>query len=238
MNKIGPVRSSRHYYLDYALENDAIYVHYGWSPQAEADIKTLKVNNINGITESSKDFWRVKDKSAPHNAVTNTNNILNISNSQNYRTTSNDASVLKYTQEEVNLEEGKTANQITIPYSTLHKVSYTYNKETKKYERYQRGQKQIDWDTKEVISTKNIIITFAKNYELDDIEDKDRQGLNNIGTLKGYYITNGKAIEITCTKNSRKEKTIYKDLAGNIINVNDGNTYIQICPIDAKVEIE
>ena len=28
---IGPVRSSRHYFLDYALENDAIYAHYGWS---------------------------------------------------------------------------------------------------------------------------------------------------------------------------------------------------------------
>ena len=34
VDKIGPVRSSRHYFLDYALENDAIYVHYGWSPQA------------------------------------------------------------------------------------------------------------------------------------------------------------------------------------------------------------
>ena len=33
--KIGPIRSARHYFLDYALENDAIYVHYGWSPQAE-----------------------------------------------------------------------------------------------------------------------------------------------------------------------------------------------------------
>ena len=28
--KIGSVRSARPYYLDYALENDAIYVHYGW----------------------------------------------------------------------------------------------------------------------------------------------------------------------------------------------------------------
>ena len=28
---IGPVRSSRHYFLDYALESDAIYAHYGWS---------------------------------------------------------------------------------------------------------------------------------------------------------------------------------------------------------------
>ena len=32
--KIGPVRSSRHYYLDYVMENDAIYNHFGWSPKA------------------------------------------------------------------------------------------------------------------------------------------------------------------------------------------------------------
>lgn len=236
--KIGPVRSSRHYYLDYALENDAIYVHYGWSPQAEYDIKALGVNNINGITESATNFWRVKDKSAPHNAVTKTENILNMANQKGYRTTSNTTSVLNYVEKEVELEEGKIANKVTIPYSTLHTVSYTYNTETKRYERYARGQKQTDWDTKEVISTKNIIITFAKNYQLQDAENKDRQGLNNIGTLNGYYITNGKAIQITCTKNSREEKTVYKDLAGNVIDVNDGNTFIQICPIDAQVVME
>ncbi|GAE88175.1 hypothetical protein JCM21531_1600 [Acetivibrio straminisolvens JCM 21531] len=28
---IGPVRSARHYFLDYAMEHDAIYVHIGWS---------------------------------------------------------------------------------------------------------------------------------------------------------------------------------------------------------------
>ena len=38
LEKIGPVRSARHYFLDYALENDAIYVHYGWSPKAQSDI--------------------------------------------------------------------------------------------------------------------------------------------------------------------------------------------------------
>ena len=47
--KIGPLRSSRHNFLDYALENDAIYVHFGWSPKAKADISSLGVNNINGI---------------------------------------------------------------------------------------------------------------------------------------------------------------------------------------------
>ena len=62
--------------------------------------------------------------------------------------------------------------------------------------------------------------------------------MKNIGDLEGYYITNGKAIKITCSKPSRREKTVYKDLQGNVIEVNDGNTYIQICPIDAKVTFE
>ena len=52
VDKIGPVRSSRHYFLDYAMENDSIYAHYGWSPQAESDIKQYNINNLNGITES------------------------------------------------------------------------------------------------------------------------------------------------------------------------------------------
>ena len=56
LEKIGPVRSARHYFLDYALENDAIYVHFGWSPQAQADIGKLRVDNINGMVESSKSF--------------------------------------------------------------------------------------------------------------------------------------------------------------------------------------
>lgn len=236
--KIGPVRSSRHYYIDYALENDAIYVHYGWSPQAESDISTYRVNNINGITESSSDFWRVKDKNSPHNVVTSTKHILEMASRKNYRTTSNESSVLNYKAEEVMIAEGQNASKVVIPYSTTHTVSYQYNEEKKCYERYARGQKQMDWETKEMISTKNIIITFAENYDLKDTEDKGRQNLKNIGTLDGYYITNGKAEKITCTKNSRTEKTIYKDLQGKVIEVNDGNTFIQICPKDAEVVIE
>ena len=238
LEKIGPVRSSRHYFLDYALENDAIYVHFGWSPQAESDISTYKVNNINGIVQSSTDFWRVKDKKAPHNAVTSTKKILTMANQKEYRTSSSSKSVLNYKTEEVNLEEGTVANAVKIPYSKLHTVEYKYNEETKKYERYARGTKQTDWDTKEPITTKNIIITCAENYTLQDVENKDRQGLKNIGDKKGYYITNGKAIEIVASKSSRTEKTIYKDLSGNVIDVNDGNTFIQICPIDAEVVIQ
>ena len=238
LDKIGPVRSSRHYFLDYALENDAIYVHYGWSPKAQKDISSLKIQNVNGMVESSKTFWRIKDKPAPHNAVTSTKKILDVAERRKYRTTTEQKSVLHYTVDEVNLEEGTEAIKISIPYSGSYKVIYDYDEETQRYTRSYNKTVHKDWETKEPITTKNIIITFAKNSQLNDGSGKDRQNLSNIGTLDGYYITNGKAIKIKCVKTARKEQTIYQDLEGNEIDVNDGNTFIQIVPIKAKVVIE
>lgn len=262
LEKIGPVRSSRHYFLDYALENDAIYVHHGWSPQAQSDIATLGVNNINGIQESSSDFWRVNDKSAPHNLFTSTESILKIAKRKGYETTSTKESILNYVANEIELtqkyksemtEENETdesidnvtnkttamnATSVTIPHSTLQTVKYEYNADTKTYTRYARSKLQTDYITGEPVTTKNIIITMCDNYTLQDTENKGRQGLKNIGTFDGYYITNGQAIKIQCIKSARDAQTVYKDLEGNEIDVNDGNTFINICPTDAKVVIE
>ena len=264
LEQIGPVRSSRHYFLDYALENDAIYVHHGWSPQAESDISKLKVNNINGIQESSKDFSRVKDKSSPHNMFTSTASILKIAERKEYKTTSSQKSVLNYVAEEfvltdkykkeivsdeTSLDAEDTnrvstetttlvANSITIPHSKLQTVRYEYDEKSKTYTRYARNKLQTDYVTGESVTTKNIIITMCDNYTLTDKENKGRQGLKNIGTFDGYYITNGNAIKIKCTKTDRDEQTIYKDLDGKEIEINDGNTFINICPTDAKIIIE
>lgn len=238
VKKIGPVRSARHYFIDYAMENDAIYIHFGQSPQAQSDIKKFSINDINGIEEDGTTFWRVKDKVAPHNAVTSTKKLIESAKSKKYKTTSSEKSVLNYVADEVNLEEGQKANTVTIPHSDIQTVKYVYDKENKVYKRYARNKEQKDWDTKSTITTKNIIITFCNNYDLNDAENKGRQGLNNIGTFDGYYITNGKAIKIKCIKNSRTEKTTYQDLDGKKINVNDGNTFVNICPKDAKVVID
>lgn len=238
VDKIGPVRSSRHYFLDYAMENDAIYAHYGWSPQAESDIKQYNINNLNGITESETTFWRVKDKSAPHNAVTSTTALLNAAKAKGYKTKSSKKSVLNYVTDEVKLENGQSATSVTIPHSTLQTVKYEYDEQNQVYKRYARKKAQTDWDTGDNITTKNIIVTFCDNYTLDDSENKGRQGLRNIGTFDGYYITNGKAIKIKCIKEARNTQTKYEDLQGNEIQVNDGNTWINICPKNANVQIE
>ena len=238
LEKIGPVRSARHYFLDYALENDAIYVHFGWSPQAQEDIASLGINNINGIYESETSFWRVNDKYAPHNAVTSTESITKIAQREGYRRTTSAEPVLNYVVDEVNLENGQDANTVVIPYSYVNTVRYEYDEELKEYVRYSRDEKQVDWDTEKPVTTKNIIIEKVKNSMLNDGTEKGRQTLDNIGEHEGYYITNGKAIEIKCIKNSRSAQTVYEDLEGNEINVNDGKTFIQICPIDSEIEIE
>lgn len=235
LEKLGPVRSSRHYFLDYVMENDALYAHYGCSYIAESDIPRLGINNINGMVESTT-YWRDNTKKAPHNAVTSTEKLLAAADRKGYRTTSDKKSVLNYTADEVLLENGQVATTITIPYSSYNTVKYTYNEETKAYTRYSKGKKQTEWITGKDVTTKNIIVTFAKNYTVSGSDVL--QEVENKGTLKGYYITNGKAIEITCEKSDRASQTVYKDLQGNEIKVNDGNTFVQICPINANVTLE
>ena len=44
-------------------------------------------------------------------------------------------------------------------------------------------------------------------------------------------------MEKQCIKSDRTEKTKYQDLNGNEIQVNDGNTFVNICPTDANVTI-
>ena len=84
---IGPIRSSRHYFLDYALENDAIYIHYGWSPQAKDDIKALSVDNVNGITDSTP-FRRDENSVAPHNVFINISYVNDYIEKKDYKKSS------------------------------------------------------------------------------------------------------------------------------------------------------
>lgn len=234
---IGPTRSARPVFVDYVLENDSLFVHYGGSARALGDVKDLKIQNLNGIESPANVFWRTKEKKAPHNALTNTERIWNYVDKVGYRKTTNERNVLNYVTDEVALEEGEIANTVNIPYSTS-KVKFIYNEETKLYERYVGNQLRKDWLTGETLTTKNIIITVAQNYTTDEDGGYGRQEIKNIGNLDGYYITNGKVTPIKCYKEKRASRTVYRDLEGNEIKVNDGNTYIQIVSPEMNITFE
>lgn len=231
-SRIGSVRSSRHYFLDYALENDAIYVHFGWSPQAESDISSLSINNVNGLYDNA--FWR--ESSLPvayeHTAFTSIDKIMSVAKNKGYKTTTNKDLLLNYTTDEVDLSknsDSSSANSVDIKYSNYVTTSYVYNKNEKLYYRSVNNKAHTDYVTKKQFTTKNIIIAYVSN---DDVagDTSGRQNLNNIGTGTGFYITNGSCVPITWEKKTRSSQTVYKYKDGTEINVSDGNTFIQIAP--------
>lgn len=244
---VGPIRSARHYFIDYALENDAIYAHLGQSPKAQEYITNFNVSDINGqvydtgkARTSASLYWREKSKKAPHNAYTSLGSLLQICDKKDYTKKSDKESVLNYVAKEVTLdqEEAFFANTISIPYAKNHTVKYVYDEATGRYIRYSKGKKQVDEATGEDVTTKNLIVSFIRNTTLNDGEEKDRQELENFTNAKGYYITNGKVLPITCKKQFVGGQTEYVDSKGKKIEVNDGNTWINICPIDSKVVFE
>jgi len=239
IEKVGPVRSSRHYFLDYALEHDAMYLHAGWSPKATNDISALKVNNINGIMgDDGTIFYRdnTYDKTW-HNLYTKVTDAYKYAkDKKKYRVTS-DKKYTWYSNKEFDLKDGTDALEIEVPYSTMYKVVYKYNPEKKIYERY-IGTKPHTSQTGDILTAKNIIICHVRNYDLADGENKGRQELETVGTGTGYYITNGKAVEITWNKSGRTAATKYTLKNGKEITINPGNTYVQIVPMDSSVAID
>ena len=238
LEKIGPVRSSRHYFLDYALENDAIYVHHGQSPQAQSDFSTLGIDRI--VADNSKTGWRDKslNVSSEHTLFTSIEKLNN--GLGNKRTTRNNDLLLNYSVDEIDLskkEDAKVAGDITIQYSNSYVTSYKYDENNKYYLRSVNGKAHTDYVTKEQYHFKNIITYQVKNTTLNDGENKGRQNIENIGSGEGYYITDGYSIPIKWVKESRKSQTKYYYNDGKEIDVNDGNTFIQIQPEGQKLTI-
>ena len=237
--KIGSVRSARPYYLDYALENDAIYVHYGWSEKAKSDISSLGVDNINGLTASDV-FWRDKtlNKATEHTVFTSMKNIKDYAKEKGYDRDTNKDLLLNYSVDEIDLskrEDAIKADTVFMKYSYYTNTSYEYDSENKVYKRFMSSTPHKDAVTKNQYTVKNIIITPIETHTYDSY---GRLELEDVGSGKGYFITDGYAIPITWSKASRSSQTVYKNMDGEEIKVNDGNTYIQITPPSEEVKIE
>ena len=242
--RIASVRSSRHYYLDYAMENDAIYAHIGWSPRAQSDIYSLGINAINA--DNSNAFtWdnNLRRIAREHRAYTTMAKLKEVTIKKGFRTTTDKGLLLKYQVKPLELstyEGAIPANTVRIPYSNrTHTTSYSYDAENKVYKRYQNNIEHKDYITGLQYTYKNIITYKVYNYTLNDGYSGGRQDLKNIGSGEGYYISEGYAIPITWEKSSRSSKTIYKVKAtGEELIVNDGNTFIQIQPEIQTLTIE
>ncbi|MBE7024659.1 MAG: DUF3048 domain-containing protein [Ruminococcaceae bacterium] len=233
--KIGPVRSSRHYFLDYALEHDAIYTHFGYSPQALADIPALGVNNINGVVgPDSSAFWREnKYVGDYHSAFTSMEKICAMADSKGYRT-EREKAPLNIAPEEKPLDGGETAETVKIPYAGFYSSSFSYDAAAGTYEKFMNGSPhRVQGEDK--LAVKNIIVMQMKTYSLGD--GSARINAETVGSGSGYYITLGKSIPITWEKTGRSAKTVWKNADGEEIELNPGQTWVMLLPSGVSPQI-
>jgi hypothetical protein len=233
---IGPVRSARHYFLDYSMEHDAIYIHVGWSPMAERDIEKFGINNANGVKNGGWIFFDITND--PYNwqdTYTSMDKILQYAKSAGY-SQKTERTVFRYREEFRAPEEGMNAEHIELVYSS-YTCGYEYNSETGMYKRYRVGKPHMERVSEKQLECANIIIQKVRNYTIEG-DNEGRQHLETVGKGTGYYITCGKAIEIEWSKNSRTEPTMYKDASGNEIILNPGRTWVQIMPLYGKISIK
>lgn len=230
LEKVGSVRSARHYYINIANEYDAIYVHYGQSKPAKAKLDKGVIDNINGLTYDAG-FYRESTRVAPHNAFTTGERIVkgieDFKYSTEYDTTHE--KVLSFNEEDTELTDGTSAKTVHVNFSNYSKPYFIYNEEKKLYDRYEYNAPQIDEladENDNILNFKNVII-MVSSYECINTEN-DLQELKQTGEGKGYYCTNGKSIPIIWKKASEKSRTQFYNEDGSELLLNPGKTWISI----------
>lgn len=232
LNSIGPVRSARPYFIDKALEFDALYVHVGGSLAALSDISEFNMADIDGMNRGSDTFWRVNHKKIPHNMYTSTKALRDAAKRSGYRTNF-DVEFAAFSKEEQSFQNAEDLESIRFGFSRYYKPSFVYNAESKMYDRLVKDTPQLEEFSSEAISTKNIIVLKMNTKVIDN---EGRLSIDTVGSGSGYYISCGKKVDIDWAKESRKGKTVYTR-NGEELMLNPGNTWIVIVPMDFEMEI-
>ncbi len=236
---IGPVRSSRHYFLDYAMEYDAVYTHFGWSEYARKDISKLKIQNINGLVNGNA-FWDITD--VPGNwqdSYTSGERINKHIETLKYRTEPQKSFPFTYEDQRVTPQNGTTAEDVFIKFSSNggSTCGFYYDADLGLYERLRMGKAHMERNTGKQVLAANIIVQVVASPQIKD-DPEGRRNLENIGSGEGWFITSGKAIPIKWSKTARDEQTTFTTEEGKPITLNRGQTWIELIPGKDFIEIK
>ena len=228
--KVGPVRSARHYFVDIAEGFDGIFVHFGFSPYAKNQIANHGVNNINGLYDNY--FYRDKSRgvSSEHTAYTTDEAINNAIANKGYRTEIKDdyKSPFKFNKEAETFDASCT--ELTVSYSSGYTYTYTYDEENKVYLSKLNGNNFVDSEGTQQ-NFENIILCYTDISSMGD--SKGRVDFD-LSEGKGIYVSNGTYTEITWKKGDSADMMKFYDKDGEELSVNVGRTYIGILDNDRE----
>ena len=232
-DKIGSVRSARHYFVSFADEYDAIYAHFGHTKYATSKIKELGVDNLSGLSGiGSTVYYRDNSIKPPHNAFASAKGLWKGIEKLGYRTTlrENLNNHFTFYEEDTDLLEGENASKkVTLGLSGYTSPYFTYDTKDKLYYRFQFDGPHIDKGTGEQLAFKNLILQYVSYWTIDQKNGYQSMDIENTKG-EGLYITNGKAVAITWDKNEATKEMHYYDKDGKLLTINPGKTYIALYP--------
>jgi rRNA maturation RNase YbeY len=239
--KIGPVRSARDYFLSFAYDSNAIYVHHGGSPNGYESLTRLGTDNLDGMRLEGSVFFRDRDRyqipsMREHSSYTSAERLIEAS--ERFETVQPDGfenRMFDFYDEPTKPNGADSATEITVPFSTSYPITFKYDAETELYSVFERQNEQMDIESGEQLTTTNIIVQLTTLSVIPGDRD-GRLNVTTTGSGEGYIITNGGYAPITWQKSEINGQVQFFGADGKKLNVNRGKTWI--CVHNGRVDFE
>ncbi|PIS22086.1 hypothetical protein COT50_03835 [candidate division WWE3 bacterium CG08_land_8_20_14_0_20_41_10] len=245
-DKVGPVRSTREYYLVLTKEmGDAMLMHYGYSPQAKVAMDNWSVRSLEqGGIESAycadciwRDPARVAKVAWEHTLYANAKKVVKRGLDLGWDGKPDNFYVWQFKDDAGGYSLMPKADKVSYDfwYPGDFSAMWQYDSLTNSYLRFVgfdsvgKEVAHVDELTGKQISVKNVIVQFAtENRVVGD--EKNRLDYVLVGSGKGYVFLDGKVIEVTWSKAGRDARTKYYDANGEEIKFNRGKFWVAILP--------
>lgn len=164
VQQIGPVRSARLYFEEFARGLGAVYAHVGGSPEALEKAKTWKdFKDVNEFYAGSS-FWRGKARVAPHNVYTKIELLRDLEQKKKW-----DAGSFiswKYTTESA-ASNTKAVPVPVISYPAELPITWIYEASSGRYTRKDGKISKKDLEGK-MIQAANVVLLETTGQTIDD----------------------------------------------------------------------
>lgn len=222
---IGPVRSVRMYYVDWAAPYNASIAHIGGSAAALAEVRNGTYRDIDQFFNAGS-YWRAADRAAPHNVYTSFEKLDALNREKGYTS----SSFTGFTRTDGKKIEPPTASHIDMTISSAwYNTQYDYDATSNSYLRSVGGEPATDREEGRIAPSVVIALKVATTHVM---EDGWRESITTSGSGSAVIFQNGTVIEGTWRKNSKAEPLVLYDNANTEIKLNRGQTWITAIPSD------
>jgi hypothetical protein len=236
---VGPVRSTRPFFVSWAAEYRPALAHFGGSWQSLKRVRQIDgelLYDIDALAGSGKAYWRERTRRAPFNAYSNTDRLWAEAERKGAPAQMLEGLAGRPFGDDLPASERPTKGSITVPYRHGD-TSYAYDHERNLYLRSVDGQPHKDALDGSRVTARNLVVQFVNVY-YDSKQRYNRAVMEEIGSGRAIVFRDGLAIEGTWRKKSETDLTRFLDSAGNEISLVRGPIFIQVVSDKAKVSYE